>query len=594
MKKNKKTRQTKFSILEQIDILRYLFSFASNQWWRFLISVIAMIASSSIAAYLPIIIKRYLDSISAGQVTSFNITIKVALTYLGLLIIRMILIYAKDFYFFMASEYTVASMRNRLYSKLGRLSMNYFNQTPNGEVVSRITNDTETIKEFWNVFLTFFDGFINAVTVGTAMFSLHAGISWMFIAFLPLVFILIYIYQKISTVVYRKMRSALARVNAKLAESTMGMWLIQQFNQTERMKDEFDQVNQEYVKARTNMFKMNAIFLMPAVNLIEQIVLVLVIWIFGNQLLKGNNLDIGIIYAFTSYSKSFFNPIGNMLDSLSVYQDGLVSASRGRKLLSNSDINPSQTNKKIQRQLDGEVSTKDLSFSYDQEQLVLKDINIQAHQGQMIALVGHTGSGKSTIINLLMRFYNFDQGEINFDGVSIKDYDIETLKDQVSLVQQDAFMFYGSIKDNIRLHGGYSDEEVIAAAKFTGADHFIEAFPDGYDHLVTEGGASLSAGQKQLINISRSVIRQPKILILDEATASMDTESEQYIQTSLDKIRQQATLIVIAHRLSTIKKADQIYVLNKGNIIEVGKHDELIAHQGIYYDMYRLQSLKEK
>ena len=590
-KQSKPPRKIKFNIGEQIGILKYLFSFAYPQWWRFGLSIIAMVISSSIAAFLPIIIQRYLDEILAANLATLEITLQVALTYLGLLAVRMVLVYVKDFLFFMASENTVASMRNTLFKKLGVLNMDYFTQTPNGEVVSRITNDTETIKEFWNVFLTFFDGFINAVTVAVAMFSLHAGITWVFIAFVPVVFLLIYVYQKISTRVYRRMRSALGRVNARLSESTMGMWLIQQFNQTERMKAEFDEVNQEYLVARTNMFKMNAIFLQPAVNLIEQIVLVLVIWIFGSQLLRGSALDIGIIYAFTSYSKSFFAPIGSMLDSLSIYQDGLVSASRGRALLARDQLVPQQE-EKLSGPIEGSVAIDDLTFSYDGTQNVLKNITMQAKPGEMIAIIGHTGSGKSTIINLLMRFYEFEHGSIEYDGADIRDYTTETLRTDVALVQQDAFMFYGSYKDNIRMHGDYTDEEVIAAARFTGADKFIEALPRGYDTLISEGGATLSAGQRQLINIARSVIRKPNILILDEATANIDTESEMYIQASLNKIRENATLIVIAHRLSTIKNADQIYVLHQGRIIEQGRHQELIDQEGTYYDMYRLQSLQ--
>ncbi|MBG9979883.1 ABC transporter ATP-binding protein [Facklamia sp. DSM 111018] len=590
---NKIHKQTSFSFLEQFSLLAYLFSFAKKQWWRFTISILAMLAASSIAAYLPIIIQRYLDNLLVTNSATYKVTLQVALTYLGLLIVRMILVYIKDFYFFMASEYTVAQIRNRIYQKLGGLSLNYFTLTPNGEVVSRVTNDTETIKEFWNVFLTFFDGFINAVTVGIAMFSLNSQISWAFMAFLPLIFALIYFYQKISTIVYRKMRSALGQVNARLSESTTGMWLIQQFNQTERMKQEFDEVNQDYVTARIDMFKMNALCLMPAVNLIEQIVLVLVIIIFGRQLLKGMDLDIGIIYAFTSYSKSFFNPIGSMLDSLSIYQDGLVAASRGRDLLANPDLIPTQSSKQLNYEIQGKLAIDNVSFSYDGIHNVIRDISVRADQGQMIALVGHTGSGKSTIINLLMRFYEYEKGTISYDDVSIKDFKIERLRKDIALVQQDAFMFYGNFYDNIRLHGQYSDEEVIKAAKFTGADSFIRELPRGYDTIVSEGGDSLSAGQKQLLNIARSVIRQPNILILDEATANIDTESEQYIQNSLEKIREQSTLIVIAHRLSTIKNADQIYVLHKGKIIEQGKHQELIKQEGTYYDMYRLQSLQQ-
>lgn len=587
-----KGRKTSFSILEQFSILGYLFQFAAKQWWRFGLSIALMVASSSVSAYLPIIIQRFIDERIATDSATVQITLTVAGTYLVLIAVRMVLVYIKDYLFFMASEYTVAEIRNNIYRKLSGLNMEYFNQTPNGEVVSRVTNDTETIKEFWNVFLTFFDGFINAATVGVAMFSLNAEMAWVFMAFLPIVFILIYSYQKISTVVYRRMRSALSRVNARLSESTSGMWLIQQFNQSERMKKEFKEINDDYVEARINMFKMDAVLLMPAISLLEQVVLVIVIWIFGSQILNGTALDIGIIYAFTSYSKSFFRPIGHMISSLSIYQDGLVAASRGRDLLANEKLMPEQVGVKSLTEVEGYVAVKDLSFTYDGVQDVLQHIDLKAEKGEMIALVGHTGSGKSTIINLLMRFYEFNRGEIKFDDASIRDYPYDVMRGDIALVQQDAFMFHGSFKDNIRLHGDYTDEEVIAAAKFTGADHFIEALPDGYDTMISEGGSSLSAGQKQLINIARSVIRKPKILILDEATANIDTESEMYIQQSLAKIRENATMIVIAHRLSTIRNADQIYVLHKGHLIEQGRHEELIEQEGTYFNMYQLQTLQ--
>lgn len=585
-------KQTSFTLKEQWNILGYLFGFAKSETAWFAGSVVAMIIASGVSAYLPIIIQRYIDQYLGNQSATFQISLLVAGTYFGLLIAKMVIVYLKDYTFKIASEKTVANMRNNIYQKLGQLSLDYFNVTPNGEVVSRVTNDTETIKEFWRVFLTFFDGFINALTIGVAMFSLNAAMSWVFMAFIPLVFVLIYIYQKISTRVYRRMRQSLGQVNARLSESTMGMWLIQQFNQTERMKAEFDVINQDYLVARTNMFKMNALLLMPAINLMEQIVLVIVIWIFAGQLLGGSIVDVGLIYAFTSYTKSFFRPIGSMLDSLSVYQDGLVAASRGIALLASDQLEPQQAVTRTDQSVAGQVDLQDVTFSYDGTQDVLRAIELNAKPGEMLAIVGHTGSGKSTIINLLMRFYEFQQGQLAIDEQSIRQLSKKSLRSQIGLVQQDAFMFYGNFYDNIRLHGDYTDEEVIEAAKFSGADDFISGLEAGYETLITEGGASLSAGQKQLINIARTILRQPRILILDEATANIDTETEQYIQRSLEKIRQQATLIVIAHRLSTIKDADKIYVLHKGRVIEQGKHNDLIDLEGTYYDMYRLQSLQ--
>ncbi|HJG48293.1 MAG TPA: ATP-binding cassette domain-containing protein, partial [Facklamia tabacinasalis] len=263
-------------------------------------------------------------------------------------------------------------------------------------------------------------------------------------------------------------------------------------------------------------------------------------------------------------------------------------------LLANESTEPQPNANAVDSLIDGQINIDDLYFSYDGENDVLKDIDLEVSPGEMIAIVGHTGSGKSTIINLLMRFYEYQQGLISVDKEDIRDHTKRSVRSQIGLVQQDAFMFYGDFYDNIRLHGNYSDEEVREAAEFTGADHFIKSMEDGYRSHISEGGSSLSAGQKQLINIARTIIRNPRILILDEATANIDTETEQYIQQSLEKIREQATLIVIAHRLSTIKDADKIYVLHKGRVIEQGHHDELIELEGTYYDMYRLQSLQGK
>ena len=240
----------------------------------------------------------------------------------------------------------------------------------------------------------------------------------------------------------------------------------------------------------------------------------------------------------------------------------------------------------------GDTLVDDLYFSYDNRQDVLKGINLHVEPNQMIAIVGHTGSGKSTLINLLMRFYDFKRGEIKIDGKDIKSLSEETINSDIGLVQQNTFMFHGNFIDNIRLHGDYKEEEVVEAAKFSGADSFISKLDNGYYTTVSEGGSSLSAGEKQLINIARTILRSPEILILDEATASIDTETEQYFQQSLDKIRKDSTLIVIAHRLSTIKDADKIYVLHKGRVIEEGAHDELISQEGTYYNMYQLQSLQ--
>lgn len=581
-----------FSFKEQGRILRYLFSFTGEYKRYFIVSIIMMMIAAAIAAYLPIIIQQYIDNNLTTNSATLSAALTVAFSYMGLELIRSGLNYSQKYLFSLGSEMTVAKMRNRLYSKLGHMNLNYFHQTPNGEVVSRVTNDTETIKEFWNVFLTFFDGLTNAVMIAVAMFSLSARISWVFMAFVPVIIILVLTYQRISTVVYKRMRSALANVNARLSESITGMRIINHFNQKERMQEEFKDIDQEYVDARVRMFKMNALLLNPAVNLIQQLVLATIIVLFGYLLLNDFALELGLVYAFTSYAQSFFSPISHMMDSLSQYQDALVSGNRGMNLLADNRLEPVQSPEADDALIEGQVTINDLSFSYDGKTPVLQGIDIQADPGQMIAFVGHTGSGKSTITNLLMRFYEFEEGEILYDHKNIRDYNEDSIRDQVGLVQQESFIFHGNFYDNIRMHGDYTDEEVQEAARFSGAHEFITATPRGYHTLIQEGGSSLSEGQKQLISIARAVLRNPSIMIFDEATANIDSQTESHIQNSLQKFRGNHTLIVIAHRLSTIKNADIIYVLGKGRIIEQGDHDSLIEKEGTYFDMYRLQSLQ--
>lgn len=386
------------------------------------------------------------------------------------------------------------------------------------------------------------------------------------------------------------MREALSKVNTELAESITGMMTIQHFNQTDRKKEEFDDVNQEYVDARIKMFKMDAVLLMPAISFIEVVVLVIILLMFGQEYLSGIAVNVGVLYAFTQYAKQFFNPIGEIMNSLSIFQNGIVSGSRVIHLIDKDDLAPHANPGATGEVTAGKIEIIDLTFSYDGENDVLKNINITAEAGETIALVGQTGSGKSSIINLLMRFYEFNRGSIKIDDQSIKEIKDNDLREKMGLVLQDSFMFYGNVRDNITMNGDFTDQEVRKAAEFVNADKIIDNLEDGYQSKVIERGASFSTGEKQLISFARTILRDPTILILDEATANIDTETEMMIQEGLSNMRQGRTTIVIAHRLSTIKEADRIYVLRQGEIIESGTHDELIAQGGMYYDMYQLQT----
>ena len=567
-----------------------LFTFAKPYWKLFTVAIFMMLISSGVSALMPIVIQRYIDNHLTNSGFEWTITTRFALFYFILVLVKSGLTYFSEYWFMNSYEMTIANLRRQVYRKVNRLSMRYFDQTPNGSIVSRITNDTETIKEFWKVFLQMADGLFNAISIAIAMFSLNVQYAMIFIAFVPVVLLLMYTYQKYSTIIYGRMREALSKVNTELSESISGMSTIQHFNQEERKKKEFDLVSQEYVDARIRMFKMNAVLLMPAINFIEAIVLVILLSIFGIQFFNDMAVNVGIVYAFTSYTRSFFRPIGNMINSLSIYQDGIVAGYRVIKLMDRDDLAPTESENATGEITNGKIEMNNVTFSYDGKRDVLKNINIKANPGETIALVGQTGSGKSSIINLLMRFYEFNQGEILIDDQSIKNIKDHDLRQKFGLVLQDSYMFYGNIRDNISMFKDFSDEEIRQAAEFVNADKIIEKLDDGYDSKVIERGAAFSTGEKQLLSFARTILRNPKILILDEATANIDTETEQMIQDGLKKMRRGRTTIMIAHRLSTIKDADNIYVLRHGEIIEEGTHDELIAKEGMYYNMYILQT----
>lgn len=579
-----KDYQIKFSLKENLSIMMRLLQFAQPYWRIFSLSILIMVVVSGVNAYLPIIIQRYIDQYLVNDVFELSILQRFLLFYGGLAAAKFILTYYKDYLFKSGYEQTVANLRRSIYERVIHLEMRYFDQTPNGSIVSRVTNDTETIKEFWNVFMQVANGLFNAISIAIAMFTLDVKLALIFMAFLPVVIILMYIYQKKSTVIYGRMREALSKVNTELAESITGMMTIQHFNQTDRKKEEFDDVNQEYVDARIKMFKMDAVLLMPAISFIEVVVLVIILLMFGQEYLSGIAVNVGVLYAFTQYAKQFFNPIGEIMNSLSIFQNGIVSGSRVIHLIDKDDLAPHANPGATGEVTAGKIEITDLTFSYDGENDVLKNINITAEAGETIALVGQTGSGKSSIINLLMRFYEFNRGSIKIDDQSIKEIKDSDLREKMGLVLQDSFMFYGNVRDNITMYGDFTDQEVRKAAEFVNADKIIDNLEDGYQSKVIERGASFSTGEKQLISFARTILRDPTILILDEATANIDTETEMMIQEGLSNMRQGRTTIVIAHRLSTIKEADRIYVLRQGEIIESGTHDELIAQGGMYYD----------
>lgn len=581
------TTRESFAILKRI--VRYTFPFKKTFGISLLFSLLLALTNM----LMPLIIQRFMDDyIRTGKAT-VRIALLFAITYLSANLFKMVFQYLERYLFTKASLKTVEHIRNTLFTKINTLGVKFFDSTPAGSLVSRLTNDTETVRDFWNVFLAIIEGSFGMVTALIAMFALNFQISLYFLIFIPIMLFLIWFYQRYSSVVYRTMRERLSQLNSQLNESISGMAIIQQFNQEKRLTREFEKINNAYFLDRKRMVRMNSLLLNPVINMLQTLALVIILSLFSHRALS-NHVEIGIIYAFTTYISNFFSPMGMVMGNLSIYQDGLVSSSRILDLMDNTELAPKQLINNSAKITEGAIEFKNVSFAYDQKNLVLKNISFKVNPGETVALVGHTGSGKSSIINLFMRFYDFDEGEITIDGYSIKELPLSELRTKVGLVMQDSFLFYGDIYHNIALlDRNISENDVREAARFVDAEHFIEGLNKQYHAKVIERGTGYSSGEKQLLSFARTIVRKPKILVMDEATANIDTETEAVIQKSLRTMRKGRTTIAIAHRLSTINDADQILVLDHGQIVERGTHDELIAKEGIYYKMYQIQSHHE-
>lgn len=581
------------SLKEQKVIVKRLFAYTKKFRKSFLIAICFAFFLSVINIFLPKVLQYLMD----GYLDDKSATTKVILMFAGLYflgtILKSVVWFLQAFIYSVASLETYQHIRVKLFEKLHTLGMRYFDQTPAGSIVSRVSNDTETLFDFWYVFLTVFTGIFAVGSSFFAMFAIDSKIALICLLFLPLLILIIWYYQKFSSQIYRNMRERLSQLNTKLNETISGMSIVQQFRQEKRLEKEFDQINQEYLKTRFNMIKTNALLLSPVISLLYALAVALVLYLFGVEALNSP-VKVGMVYVFTTYVQAFFNPMSQMMDYLSVFTDGMVAGSRILKILDQNEITPQQAKEAKEEIQAGKIEFKNLTFSYDGKQDVLKDISFTANPGETVALVGHTGSGKSSIINVLMRFYEFSKGEILIDGKDVRQYPMEELRKKMGLVLQDAFMFYGDISSNIRLlNEKITDDEIRKAAQFVQADTFIEELPGQYHAKVIEGGASYSSGQRQLITFARTIVTDPKILVLDEATANIDTETEALIQEGLKRMRKGRTTIAIAHRLSTIRDAELILVLDKGRIVERGTHEELLAKQGLYYDMYLLQSSED-
>ena len=565
-------------------LMRYMFRYKGLS----VLALLFILLTSIVATAIPLLAQYYIDNFITKNIAKAGLYILII--YFGLFILRVVFTFLGEFYFARVAHSIVRDLRNDSFKNLQKLGMSYFDKTPVGSVVSRLTNDTQAVAD---MFGTIFSSFLNTILMFVVTLSAMIALSWQLtiymILFIPVMGGSVYMYQKLSSKLVEISRAKISEMNTKLSESIEGMKIIQAFNQEQRLIDEFGEVNNEHLRYYTKSLKVDSLLLRPAMALFKVLAYGVIVTYFGLSF-ESAGFTAGIIYAFIQYTNQLFNPLIELMQNFSILQTSIISAGRVFTLIDNEEYEPEQKESahKISR---GDIEFKNVSFSYDGKRDVLKNISFSVKNGESIAFVGATGSGKSSIMNLFLRFYDYDRGEILIDGVDIKDYSAKELRNSVGLVLQDPFLYHGTVESNIKMYNdSLSREDVIEAAKFVDAHNFIDKLDDKYDSIVTERGSTFSSGERQLLTFARTIASKPKILILDEATANIDSETEELIQNSLEKMRKGRTTIAIAHRLSTIQDSNCIYVLDKGEIIESGTHDELIARKGNYYKMYQLQA----
>ena len=484
------------------------------------------------------------------------------------------------------SQNTVMIMRNELVEKIEKLPIRYFDTHPHGELMSRITNDMDNLSNTLNSSVTqIISGFCTLILALIAMFSINVAMSFISIVIIPIIAVVVVSFSKITRRQFVKQQECLAKVNGYVEEYISGQKVIKAFNKEDDVITGFDEVNETLRKEGFKaQFTSGAI--MPISGSINQIGTAFTMVLAGVFAVQGK-ISIGNIVSFNKFSNHFGRPINEIANQFNVIQSGLAGAERMFNIMDEEEEYPDNIDKSLLTQVRGHVEFRNVSFGYDENKLVIKNFNLEANPGETIALVGPTGAGKTTLINLLTRFYDVTEGEILIDGKNIKELDKYSLREALGIVLQDTVMFSETVKENIR-YGKLdaTDDEVKEAAKLANAHQFIKRLPQGYDTRLAEDGGNISVGQRQLLNISRVILNDPDILILDEATSNVDTRTEVHVQDAMNKLLDGRTSFVIAHRLSTIHGADKIVVINHGEIVEQGNHDELIEKQGMYYTMY--------
>jgi ATP-binding cassette subfamily B protein len=552
--------------------------------------IFAILLNIVVAALGPV--RPYLTKIAVDDYianSDYNGLLLISLLLFGSLLFQAVVQYFLTYFTQYLGQRTLFDIRTQIFNHIQKLALKFFDRTPIGRLVTRATNDVEALGELFSsgIVMVFSDIFIIFWILGFMLF-MDFNLSLVTLSVLPVLIYGTFLFRKKARESYRDVRLHLARLNSFMQEHVTGMSVVQIFNKENDEFKKFSQINHDYKQVNIKSIFYYAVFY-PSVELLSSIAIGLIIWYGGGEIIQGT-LTIGVLFAFIQYTEMFFRPIRDLSEKYNIMQTAMASSERVFKLLDNQTMIRNPENPVKLNNVEGSIEFKNVWFAYNDEDYVLKDISFKINPGEKVAIVGHTGAGKTSIINILTRFYDINKGEILLDGINIEKLDKRDLRKYISIVLQDVFLFSGDIKSNINLYDEkIDDERVIEAAKLVGADKFIRELPEKYNEEVKERGATLSVGQKQLISFARAIAYNPKILILDEATSSIDTESETLIKQAIEKLLIGRTAIVIAHRLSTIQNADKIIVLHKGEIRETGNHQQLLAKKGIYYKLYQLQ-----
>ncbi|WP_025763773.1 ABC transporter ATP-binding protein [Dyadobacter tibetensis] len=579
-------QETKSGQIFDVITLKRLYAFVKPYQKQFYLLIGIILLNALLAPMMPLLIKYTIDTpIAQGNYGQLSVMLAVMV---GVIVLQGAAQFYNTYMSGWLGQYIIRDIRVQLYEKIIGLRLKFFDNTPIGRLVTRTISDVETLSNVFSDGMAAIAGdILQLVLIIAVMFYTDWRLSLISLSMIPLMLFATYIFKEKIKDSFNEVRAAVANLNSFVQEHITGMSIVQIFSSEDNEFKKFKEINKVHRNANIRSILYYSIYF-PVADVISAAGTGLVVW-YGSRQILSADVSFGTVTAFVMFINLFFRPIRQLADRINTLQMGIVSTDRILKLLDSNDYTSNEGTHAPQT-LKGEVSFKQVWFAYIDEEWVLKDINFEVAEGQTIAFVGATGAGKSSIINLLSRLYDINKGTILVDGVPVQDYELTALRKNIGVVLQDVFLFSDTIENNIRLGDpSITHEKIVEAAKLVGVHEFIERLPGGYTYNVMERGATLSVGQRQLISFVRAMVHEPKIIVLDEATSSVDTETEELIQRAIEKLMVGRTAIVIAHRLSTIQEADKIIVLDKGRIMEEGNHEQLLEKQGFYANLYQMQ-----